>query len=676
MDKIIRGMWMFGGLMLSVSAFSQNYTAVYDQLPKMSLDQSYSVLMEYQKANPYNSNVYAQIGSISEQKMVLYDPLRQNEAVRFWAGNVKLFYGNLRVYYKKGDCKSEFWDNLGIPFGERRDDETMWAYINKHMTMCKNHSDTTTLIYNAIERSKFFYNKALGTYKSICDEYMDMHELLLRNDDQLTARMQSMGEMIDNSVKEFDEYKRLTKLYPVGNYRQLYEKKGIETYRLDGLTNSDFYTNRFFMWDYRAWIDEYNKTFKADIVPLRTDAGKIEKQYRDGRAEYKRGADQDIVLTKPYDDMFLFRLGRYDNASLLRDLFAYWEDTRLLTMMAGDSLSLNLVPDPGLESRKMSQLYKMTRQATVAQRSRQLLSQSITPEKVAKFADFFKTNYGGESGLRTWVSGDEQYCQLLLDQTADEVCAYIDGQGQHRGGGSNTYSVKSGANPSVPLFVAQNPSESSVAHVTTHLAYTNRSIPAYVAGYQKANNRAWHVAGIGADSKTRWLTALKGVSSVTSLTRSEGGCLANVVTDGGPAIVWLNDQGQTKLTVKTGTEVLDDMGVDGVSGRMWWVNGNSAGAPSLSATDSLGVKLWTAQLTNFKEAKSVNVVASGYLVVGLTPSGKLVSVNVDRAGRLGTVRTLKDNVKDIVYSSRASASELSLLVRDNTGKGKYLIVKP
>lgn len=663
---------------LSVAAFAQaqNYTVVYDALPNMTLDQSYSVLMSYQKANPYNSNVYAQIGSISEKKMILFDPLRQNEGVRFWAGNVKLFYGNLKVYYKKGDCKSEFWDNLDIPFGDRRDDQVMWDYINKHMAFCKNYSDTTTLIYNAIERSKSFYNQALGIYRTICDEYMDMHDMLLRNDAQLEARMQSMGELIDNSVKEFDEYKRLTKLYPVGNYRQLYEKKPIETYRLDGLTNSDFYNNRFFMWDYRSWIDDFQKAYKTDIVPLRQEADAIEQHYRDGRAELKAGRDQDIVLDKPYDDLFLFRLGRYDNSSLLRELFAYLEETRQLVVLAGDSLSRNLVSEPGLESRKMSQLYKMTRQNAEAGRRRSLLNDAIAPDKVAKFTDFFAKRYGGEAGLRTFVQSDGQYCESLLDQTAGEVCAYIDGQRKSQPSMEDRYSAKQGAAPSVPLWVASNAAAVKTPHVTSHVAYANRSIPVYVAGYQKANQRAWHVAGIDAVGKTKWLTALKGVGSVTSLARSEGGCLVNVVADGGPRLLWLDDSGKQKVSVATTSEVLDGMGVDAVSGRVWWLSGNAGGTPSLSVADSLGSKAWTAPLTSLKSAKSVSVVAAGYLVVGITQSGKLASVNVDRGGNLGMVRTLRDNVGEIVYTSRASASEVSLLVRDTSGKSKYMIVKP
>ena len=109
------------GLMAATVVEGQKYSDIYDGLPNMTLDQQYNVLLDFQKSNPYFPNTYIQLGSICEKRMILFDPLKDNESVRFWAQNALLFYGNLKVYYKPGDIKSQwdYYENLHIPYRGR-----------------------------------------------------------------------------------------------------------------------------------------------------------------------------------------------------------------------------------------------------------------------------------------------------------------------------------------------------------------------------------------------------------------------------------------------------------------------------------------------------------------------------------------------------------------------------
>ena len=154
-------------------------------------------------------------------------------------------------------------------------DEDLWKYVNERKQHCQNHCDSTLLIYAAIEGARLNYNKSIETYESICDEYYDMNEMLLRHDDKLAQKLNILKGYINKCEELFAEYKRLTKLYPIANYKQLYEKAPIETFRLEGLTNSDFFNNRFTIWDYSAWIDNLEKTLNSHIIPLRKEVDKI-----------------------------------------------------------------------------------------------------------------------------------------------------------------------------------------------------------------------------------------------------------------------------------------------------------------------------------------------------------------------------------------------------------------
>ncbi len=654
---------------------AQNYSTVYDALSDMTLDQAYSTLMDYQKANPYNANTYIQLGSVCEKKMVLYDPLRKNTSVKYWADNAELFYGMVKVYYKSGDVRSEYYENLDIPHsGAKLEDQDMWDYIDKHTQICKTHRDSTQLIYTTIEQAKYFYDKAIDEYNSICNDYINMNDLLLRNDDALNKRLEDVGQYIDKCLEQFAEYKRLIAIYPVMNYDQTYAKKAIETFRLDGLTNSDFYANSFDVWDYRKWIDDYYEVFNADIATLRETIAAIDEKYQEGREEFEKGEAQQIATQQPYDEFFFFRLGRYDNSSLVRELFVYLEKTRELVVLGGDSIGRNILFAQDLAPRKMRQLYRMTQLNKDIAASRTTLSSAITAEKVARFADFFRKNYGGEQGLRSFANTDGEFCQSVIDEMANATAAYVADVDAARNEVVDLYSTKSASVPALPLWIAEDPATVTGKYATTHLAYDSHGNVALVAGTQKAASGKCFAAGIKDGSTSAWLTQLTGVSAVNSIEVVGDGYLLSVTKNQKPAIVSLDQNGKERCTIDSESEAVDFMDCDALSGRVYWLTGNDTQAPTLCMTDSVGNKAWATPLTGLREAESVELVGGGLLVVGISTSGELSTVKVSDQGEAESAKSVLKGVREIVLTARASASEIALLVETSEGKHAYVIV--
>ncbi len=656
-------------------SLAQSYTDVYDALPDMTLDQAYSTLLEYQKANPYNANTYLQLGSICEKKMILIDPLRDNSGLKYWADNAELFYGMVKVYYKSGDVRTEFYENLNIPYsGSKLEDQDLWNYIDEHNSLCKTHRDSTLLIYTAIEQSKYFYDKCIDEYNSLCNDYVNMNDLLLRNNDALNERLENLGQYIDKCLAQFDEYKRLTKIYPVMNYVQFYEKKNIETFRLDGLTNSDFYANRFDVWDYRKWIDDYYSVFNADIAPLRKTISSIDEMYRDGREEFEKGDAPKIATQQPYDEFFFFRLGRYDNSSLVRELFTYLEKTRELVVLGGDSIGRNILFAQDLAPRKMRQLYRMTQLNKDITSSRSTLSSAISADKIARFDDFFSRNYGGEQGLRSFVNSDGTFCQSVIDEMANATASYVSDVRAARLEVTDLYSTKSGSVPALPLWVTDEPSALTGKYVTTHVAYDSRAKIALIAGTQKAAAGKWFVAGISDGTTSAWQTQLANVNAVSSIKVINDGYLLNVTKKQKPAILSLDANGKERYSIDSETEVVDFMDCDALSGRIYWLTGNNSQSPALCTTDSLGNKAWTASLSGLREAKNVELISGGYLVLGISTNGELASVKVSDQGTADAAKPVMKDVQDIILTARASASEISLLIKTTNGKHAYVIL--
>ncbi len=655
---------------------AQSFSTVYDAMPSMTLDQQFSALVNFQKANPYFACTYIQLGSVSEKKMIIYDPLRETESISYWAGNAKLYYGNLKVYYKNGDVRDEYYENLKIPFaGKKVTDDDMWAYVNHHANLCKNYNDTITLIYTAIEQSRVNYNKSIEEFQSICNDYSDMNDMLLRYDDALANRLANLKGHSDECFRQFDEYKRLTKIYPLANYRQIYEKVPIETFRLDGLTNSDFFSNRFNIWDYSAWIDNFNNVFNKQIKPLRQDVERINKAYVSARKDFEAGK----VLTptscaKPYDEYFSFRLGHFDVGSIVDALFDYQDATREMLVMAGDSLGRDLGSDLTLVSRKMRRLANLTQQAQKAADKRQTLASLVTANSVARFADFFRAQYGGEQGLNKFIANDEAYCSGIIDQMSNATASYIARVNSAATQAVDTYSTaSSAAAPSVPLWITLDPSALTSKYVSTHVSRGPNGGIAATAGHLKANAQSWFVAGITPAGATQWLLKLNGVNQVTRLSALAEGVMAAALRQLKPVVIYIDANGKEAAAVSTDSEIIDFMDRDGVSGNIFWTEGNDQNSPVLStAAEGATTKSWSAPLTGLAKAMQVSVVADGFVVSGLTPAGEFATVRVSADGMASDPTILTPGVADVIATQRVSSSQMSALVETTSGSHKYV----
>ncbi len=655
------------------SVLAQNFRKVYDALPDMTLDQAYSALFDFQKANPYLSAVYIQLGDVCEKKMIMFDPLRETESIRFWSQNAELFYGNLKVYYSDGDVRTEFYENLHIPFaGKKITDADLWSYVEQHKQKCKNIADTTSLIYSTIESSRLHYNKSIEAFKSICNDYQDRNEMLLRYDAPLAARLDSLKWHASECERQFAEYKRLTKLYPIANYTQRYEKVPIETFRLDGLTNSDFFENRFNIWDYTAWIADFQKTFNSQIKPLRDDVAKINNAYMSARAEFDAGRLATSASTKPYDENFLFRLGHFDVGSAVDPLFDYLDATREMIVLAGDSLGRNFSFAPGLENRKMRRLSRLVQQSQVAAQKRQTLIAISTKEKLARFADLFVKQYGGVAGMKSFVERDAQYCQSIINQMNEATADYIRQAAQFSE--TDVYSTPNGAAaPSVPLWVAFEPQSVTAKFISTHVVRNARGQVAAAAGYVKGNAQSWFVAGISPEKSTQWLLRLKGVNSINNVALTSDGILISAIRQLKPVVIFIDNQGKEQASISSNAEFANIMDRDGVTGSTFWVAGNDQSLPTLSkASDGSAAQDWTSAISGITKVYSVNVVADGFILIGSTPTGGLATVHVSADGVTDTPKVIAADVADVVATQRVSSSEMAALVKLSSGKHQYI----
>jgi len=466
-------------------AFSQEirYDDLYERLSTLNPNQAYTQLLAFQQQNPFFSNTYIQLGNVCEQKLKEIDPLRDFEQANYWSNNAVLFYNLFTVYLKDGDVRRnrEYYANLLTPqSGKKIEQEDAVAFLQKRLSYCKSYKDTVALIYSALEKSKGYYNTCVQIFNDINVDYRNLNEALLKADTDFLKLLDSLNIQYSNSIDTFKVYQSLISKFPVGNYKQQYAVKPIETFRLDGITNSDFLVNNFFVWDYGKWVAKFKDTYGKDIVPLRKEIASIQDLFLSNRR--KLGLVDTLSPNerfKSFDEFFLFRLGKYDNNSIVRNLFEYHNTYQDLLISSKSSLNNPADSSSVMMNRKLRYYHRLSVEHKNVVSSLGNLVANIDSEKVLNHKDFFIKYYNGFDGLKGFVKSENDLVVALMSDNFLRLKSYLNKEQLQKS--SFGYAVGRQRVPLQPnfAFVGDKTNEPFVVYNVSYL----KGNPQYVSGY-------------------------------------------------------------------------------------------------------------------------------------------------------------------------------------------------
>ncbi|MCQ2226512.1 MAG: hypothetical protein MJZ01_01225 [Bacteroidales bacterium] len=667
--NIIKTVAAIAACFATTGASAQKYSEIYDRLPDMSLDQAYSELMSFQKKNPYFANTYIQIGIICEHKMVHTDPLRDINSAQFWSNNAHLFFGNFGIFYKDGDFRSneEYYENLNIKAsGKKVTEEDVKAFVAYHEKLCKDFRDTTMMIYTAIENAKTSYNDCISIFLQLCNKYTSYNDMLLRHDKSTDEALNKLSAEISNCEKQFAEYKRLTKAFPILGYRQIYEKKPIETFRLDGITNSDFYSNRFTIWDFQAWIDGYREIYNKSIVPLRKEIVDINAKFAEAKSSFEKGNAPKGIEEKPFDELFIFRLGKYDQNSLVRELFQYLERRRRVIEMACSELAQPKDSSISLMNRKMRHIYRTDRAINNAKKALDGMQEFITEERIVRFNDFFKKNYGGKAGLEKMKDGENTFLNNTFDKMLSDFRTYCKNREEKLK--ENTYSKKGDKAAAVPIWSVDDYEVGKVAgnYITKLVERDAFGRPTYVAGYKKSDLKTIFVAKIDQANKTEWISEVKSASGLKGITAASDRCIVEVENSGKPTAIVIGNSGKEMMRHES---ISGDYACSDFNDieKTTYTLCNAETNVSYCATDSAGNEIKKLTLSDITKATHVESTGNGALVFGQN-GGNIVIINIPNNGNAEKTMTINGDGLVIDAIFRASAQELCVITTGKNGK--------
>jgi hypothetical protein len=413
---------------LSVKAQPLDYDDYYKTMATQSDENCYNKLMIYQKSDPFFANIYVQLGELSYHLLHKTDPLRDFENAMYWSHTGLL---NLQVYthyVKENEARSnrDFYMNLPIEKKEARiTNLDIQNFVEKRVRQIESYRDSVILVYRNLERSKELYNSCISLYHQINNRHNNLNETLLKSDITLFKELNQLKSNFDSTLVYFNRYLELIKKFPVKDYNQQYTLKPIKTFRLDGLTNSNFLDNSFQIWNYGLWVDEFNALYDNDIQKLRQEIETIDKNFISFENKAVNHLIKPADASKPiFDEKFLYMLGKYDNNSLVRDLFTYkWKKQQFLAQWLDEQ---NSATDTikGVMMRKARYYSSLVDAKTNADSALLQFKSSISNAKINRFSSFFHS-YEGESGLTRFCDQQKDTLFQLLNGSFENLKNYI-----------------------------------------------------------------------------------------------------------------------------------------------------------------------------------------------------------------------------------------------------------
>lgn len=477
----------------------------YDELikksPELTPKQRFFRFFQHQRADNEFANAYIHLADACEKIYTDLDPLRDYQRVVHWINNAFTYYSVFPVYLDNRDARrnTEYYEFFEIePAGKKLRNGDLLRYTKYRKQTTETFLDSLKLIYGAFEKSKDHYNKAVELFNEINHTYENLNKALLRTDSQLLEKLNQLEQEFEASKKSFAEYKKMIHKYPLKDYDQTYTLRPIETYRLDGLTNSDFLNNEFHLWNYSQWIKKFRQLYNNDIVPLRKEVAALQEMFEENHETLAKldTVNSDASFEKA-DRLFMYRLGKYDHNSLIRDMFRYYNERQNLEVMSLSPINQIIDSVPSKMNRKFRYYYQLAMQKQKADARLSTFRNHISEDKKLLFQDFFETYYPGEDRLYTLADEEAEMTGNILNEGLSHLQTYLANHKSYL----ESLEYAQGGYGEVPLTPYGN--KESSEYITQAYSLQD-SIPEFVSGILKSKDGVF-VARISPDRKVKWL---------------------------------------------------------------------------------------------------------------------------------------------------------------------------
>jgi len=398
---------LFFSILVSFQSFARKtlkYDDIYDVVLSGDEDKAYTLLLAYQRQDPNFANTYFQLALIAKDWTKEFNPFTEFQYVKLFIYNTKLYFGLAKLKLKEEKKKNrDLYENAGIiPLGKKLKITDIELYINNQIDSIKIFEKNIVKIINNFNKSSDSYNECVNVFMDINTKYNKIKNIYLDNDEALLQNINNLEMYFDSTRIYFNNYKKAIKEYPIKGYNQEYKLKRIITYRLNGLTNSNFLNNNFFLWDYKTWVNEVKKTKAERIKSNRLDIVSLETLMKNKMKILEKDVFSDSYKPYKLDEKFVYKIEKYDNNSLLVKLFKLNEaKINYLSYFRKRINNPKTFKDFSL-NKSSEYCYNLFNKKMYSDSINKEFKESIQANEILKYKKFYMASYNGVQGLKDY----------------------------------------------------------------------------------------------------------------------------------------------------------------------------------------------------------------------------------------------------------------------------------
>lgn len=487
------------------------YKDIFDRIGKEPAEHSVLKLSEFQKINPEFPNTYLQIGTIQWNWLKEEDPFLNYQYVERLIYNTKLYLGlaksKINADEKEVKKNKTYYGNFNITSSiDDLDQQAVLNYIQKISDKVLEYEKNVTAIINNYNSTVSKYNTCLDTYKSIVARQSNYKNLLLTSTGEYKQQMKDLSQNYDSVIYFFNEFKTALGNYPIKNYNQNLKITKIATYRLEGLTSSNFLKPEITIWDYQSWVKDAFKLMDGDINTLK-DGGEQEiKNLRARVASLKESqAETDSIQEVTIKNKLVNLTEKYDYESLLSASIKYETDKanfQIASMRSANNINNPASFNESLES-KANYYYDLYSQAENAKKALKVLKERISDKNISKQEQLVNSLYGGKTKFSSYEKEELAKINTIEDTNINNFQKYAVNQLYPVGEEVTVQGKKINLEAKFTPF-----SEAATGSCNTVYTIKDDNGNRYAAGYVKtsATNSSGFVAKIASNGTPIWFT--------------------------------------------------------------------------------------------------------------------------------------------------------------------------
>lgn len=366
-------------------------------------------------------SAYLFMAKVYDEKWKKFDYLKQSDIMTMNMDSALHFYKKSSEYINDKEIKknSDFYEEYN-----RRDLRTgkfeiklseIELNIEQRVEAIQKAKRLVVQMNKHFERSIRNYKAANEEFKSLQNSFEEERIFYLRADNEVLAKIKSIGSRADSCVINFNEYKRLAKDLGKIGYNHELKLEEIKDFKRDGTSMVDFYENDLKLWDYKKWANVNHEAIAENVMPIKKHLVDFDIEINKLYEKFK--ADSTSVssdLTGLVDRILNGALKRFDPDPLPMDIFAVkiaelqYHSGKIEGQAGDDSKTL-------VDRLKLYQ-EDLDRAKRFHEASKKLNARNIEAEYL-NYKNFIDQTFANVAALKAFARAKEEYALKVLDKT-------------------------------------------------------------------------------------------------------------------------------------------------------------------------------------------------------------------------------------------------------------------